>query len=115
MNDNEKEFQTLEEFWPFYLGEHSNPLNRALHFIGSSFALCFLGASIYTMHYSYLIAAVLSGYGFAWIGHFFVQHNRPATFKYPLKSLISDWRMFYCILIGTIGQELEKHSIKNDD
>ncbi|WCL48953.1 DUF962 domain-containing protein [Leptospira sp. GIMC2001] len=103
------EYKTLKEFWPYYLSEHSNPTNRLLHFIGSWIAIGFLICTIYTLNAFFLIGAVLSGYAFAWVGHFLIEKNRPATFKYPFKSLVSDWIMFYYILTGQIQKELDKN------
>lgn len=105
------EFKTLAEFWPFYLGEHSNKLNRVLHFIGSSFGLFFLVQFFLTLNFYFLLYGLTSGYAFAWIGHFFIQKNKPATFKYPIKSFISDWRLFFYTLTFQIDKELKKYSI----
>ena len=93
-------YKSLKEFFPFYLSEHSHPVNRALHFIGSSLALGFLLGFISTFSWINLVSAFVSGYLFAWIGHFFVEHNRPATFKYPFYSFVSDWMMYGRMLIG---------------
>lgn len=107
MND----YKTLSEFWPFYLGEHSSALNRKFHFVGSTLALFFLGLGILFLDFFYLLPAIISGYFFAWIGHFFIEKNRPATFKYPFKSLVSDWIMYYYTLTGQIDRQLELHKI----
>ncbi len=109
-----KEFKTLAEFWPFYLEEHSNKLNRGLHFLGSSFALFFLVQFFLTFNFYFLIIALVSGYSFAWLGHFFIQKNKPATFKYPIKSFISDWKMFVYTFSFQIDKELKKHLIKSE-
>lgn len=106
-----KEYKTLAEFWPFYLGEHSSALNRKFHFIGSSLALIFLALCVFYLEILYILPAIVSGYFFAWVGHFFVEKNRPATFQYPLKSLISDWIMYYYTLTGQIDKQLELHQI----
>ena len=90
---------TYGEFWPLYLREHAHPLNRRLHFLGTSIVLALIIAAIALADPRYLIGAVLSGYGFAWIGHFFIEKNRPATFTYPLWSFISDWRMWLLTLL----------------
>lgn len=105
------EYRNMKEFWSFYLSEHSHPTNRKLHFIGSLLGLVFLGVAIYTWNPWFLLAALVSGYAFAWVGHFIVEKNRPATFRYPLKSFAGDWMMFYFTLTGKIDKELEKHSI----
>lgn len=104
-------YRTLQEFWPFYLYEHSFAVNRWLHFVGSSVGLVLVFLALATANYWLLFAALVSGYAFAWIGHFGVEKNRPATFKYPVKSFISDWRMWYCMLSGKIAAELKKYGI----
>ncbi|HMV45005.1 MAG TPA: DUF962 domain-containing protein, partial [Leptospiraceae bacterium] len=78
-----KTYNTLAEFWPFYLSEHSHKTNRLLHFIGSTFALLFIFMAIQSSDLYFLLVALFSGYGFAWIGHFVIEKNRPATFIYP--------------------------------
>lgn len=95
--------QTFAEFYPFYLGEHANRICRRLHFIGSSIALMLLLGALVTGDARLLALALLQGYAFAWVGHFFFEHNRPATFKYPLFSFIGDWRMWWDMLRGRIA------------
>ena len=90
---------SYREFWPFYLSEHASPLNRRLHFAGTTIALAFVIVAAVSSNAWYLLAALLSGYGFAWFGHFFVEKNRPATFQYPLWSFASDWRMWFLMLL----------------
>ena len=97
-----KHYKTFNEFYPYYLSEHRNPTCRLLHFIGSSLVLGILVAAISTGHYMWLIGIPLVGYGFAWVGHFFFEKNRPATFTYPLFSFIGDWVMFFQLLVGKI-------------
>ena len=96
----EKRYSSFAEFYPFYLSEHSNPLCRALHYIGSVGVLSIIVYAIVTGHYRALWFMPLMGYGFAWIAHFFIEHNRPATFKYPLYSFIGDWIMLKDFLLG---------------
>ena len=96
-------FPNFREFYPFYLSEHSNRISRRLHFIGSCGVLLLLGAGIATRNGWWLGGALVCGYGFAWIGHFFFEKNRPATFQHPLYSFIGDWAMFKDILIGRIS------------
>jgi hypothetical protein len=97
-----EKYATFNEFWPFYLGEHSSQLNRWLHFIGTGLAiLLFLNAFIY-LKPQLLLAAPVAGYFFAWIGHFIVEKNRPATFTYPLWSLRGDFKMFALMLTGRL-------------
>lgn len=103
-----QEYKTLKEFWPFYLSEHSHPVNRALHFIGTTGVFVLLGLSIYLGNYWLLLAMPLCGYGFAWFGHFIIEKNRPATFKYPLKSFVSDFIMYFYIWTGQINKELAR-------
>lgn len=103
-----QEYKTLKEFWPFYLSEHRNPVNRALHFVGTTGVFVLLGLAVYLQNWWLLLCMPLCGYGFAWVGHFIVEKNRPATFKYPLKSLVSDFIMYFYIWTGQIGRELAR-------
>ena len=98
----EKEYKTFDEFYPFYLSEHSNRACRRLHFFGSALALVLLACFIFTLNWMLLASLPVVGYGFAWAGHFFFEKNRPATFTYPLYSLIADWVMFKNILTGKL-------------
>lgn len=104
----EKKYETMKEFWPYYLGEHADAKNRTLHFIGSWVALGFLASGIWTLNAWLLLPALVSGYAFAWIGHFFIEKNRPATFTYPFKSFAGDWIMFAYILTGKLDKEIER-------
>jgi len=99
----EKQFQTFDEFYPFYLQEHSNSTCRRLHFVGSSIVLLLLATVIVTGEFKLLWLLPVVGYGFAWVGHFFFEHNRPATFKYPLFSFMGDWVMFRDMLTGRVA------------
>lgn len=96
-------FQNFAEFYPFYLSEHQNSLCRRLHFIGSTLALLALVEAIVSGDYYWLLAMPLAGYGFAWIGHFAFEKNRPSTFQHPLYSLLGDWVMYKDMLIGRMG------------
>jgi len=96
------EYRSFAEFYPFYLSEHSNPVCRRLHFTGSLLVVFTVLYVIFTRRWLVLLAAPLIGYGFAWVGHFFFEKNRPATFTYPLYSLMGDWRMFGDILSGKV-------------
>lgn len=98
----EKQYQSFSEFYPFYLGEHSNLTCRRLHFVGSWLVLLIVALSIYLGNALWLLWVPLVGYGFAWSGHFFFEHNKPATFIYPMYSLLGDWVMFKDILIGKV-------------
>lgn len=100
-------YQTFAEFWPFYVCEHSLPACRALHFVGSTLALVIVAAGIF-YNLWLLLAVPVVGYGFAWFGHFVIEKNRPATFKYPLWSLVADWKMWALMLTGRMAAEVEK-------
>lgn len=95
-------YTEFAEFYPFYLGEHSNRICRRLHFVGSSLALLCAIAAIVRGDAWLILAALLIGYGFAWIGHFFFEHNKPASFKQPWFSYRGDWKMWWQILTGKI-------------
>jgi hypothetical protein len=95
-------FASFREFYPFYLSEHSNRTSRRLHFIGSCGVLALLGVAIWSRNGWWLLAALFCGYGFAWVGHFFYEKNRPATFRHPFYSFVGDWVMFKDIIIGRI-------------
>ena len=95
-------FKTFAEFYPFYLGEHSDRRSRRLHFLGSSLVLVCVAMLFASGRMQYLLYALLCGYGFAWIGHFFFERNKPASFKYPLYSFIGDWAMYRDIWLGRI-------------
>jgi hypothetical protein len=97
-----RRFASFAEFYPFYLSEHSNTTCRRLHFAGTSLVIgCVLGA-IVSSNAWWLLAAPLFGYGFAWVGHFLFEHNRPATFTHPFYSLAGDWVMYKDMLTGRI-------------
>ncbi len=95
-------FASFREFYPFYLGEHANVVCRRLHFVGSCGVLVLLGVAIASGNAWWLLAALFCGYGFAWVGHFFFEHNRPATFKHPIYSFVGDWVMFVDVLRGRV-------------
>ena len=95
-------FSSFAEFYPFYLSEHSNLMSRRLHFIGSLGVIGCVAMAIATGNWLWLPAAFVCGYGFAWVGHFRFEKNRPATFRHPLYSFAGDWVMFGEILRGKI-------------
>jgi hypothetical protein len=95
-------FASFAEFYPFYLGEHKNPVCRTLHFVGSNLVLGILLLMVLSKVWWLAAVALLTGYGFAWIGHFFFEKNRPATFKHPLYSFVGDWVMWWQLLTGKI-------------
>ena len=99
---NENSFRTFGDFYPFYLGEHANRTCRRLHFAGTSIALALFITAVVTQRWWLIAVAFVQGYAFAWVGHFFFEHNKPATFKYPWFSLMGDWRLWWDILRGRV-------------
>ncbi len=98
-------YATFREFYPYYLSEHLNSTCRKLHFAGSTLVLAIVAAAIVDENAWWLVAVPFAGYGFAWVGHFFYEKNRPATFTYPLWSFIGDWVMYWQLITGKIGFE----------
>lgn len=101
-SSEQKSFSSFAEFYPFYLSEHSNNTCRRMHFVGSWLVLLVLFYSVYTAQWKLLWLLPVVGYGFAWVGHFFFEHNKPATFKNPFYSFWGDWVMFKDILTRKI-------------
>ncbi|SPL71347.1 DUF962 domain-containing protein [Acinetobacter stercoris] len=95
--------QNYSEFYRFYLTEHRNITSRRLHIAGSSLGLYFWSKAIRKRQAKYIIYGLVSGYACAWVGHFVFEKNKPASFKQPLFSFISDWRMFSDILRGNLS------------
>lgn len=100
--DRAQTYRTFDEFYPFYLSEHANRTSRRLHFIGTSIAAVLVVMAVVTLTWWLVPAALVQGYAFAWIGHFFFEHNKPATFQYPGFSFRGDWRLWREILTGKI-------------
>lgn len=98
------------EFWDFYIHEHSKPLTRLLHFAGTSLGLLLLGWFIWSGRWYYFPLFFVVGYAFAWFAHFVIEKNRPATFKYPFWSFISDFKMIWYMITGRMRGELERVS-----
>ncbi|MFQ3206630.1 MAG: hypothetical protein ACI9IT_000769 [Glaciecola sp.] len=98
-----QKYTSFSEFYPYYLSEHANSTCRLLHFIGSWIVLFLIGYAVMTSQFALLWFIPVIGYGFAWVGHFFYEHNKPATFQYPFYSLMGDWVMFKDILIGKVS------------
>ncbi|WP_245803643.1 DUF962 domain-containing protein [Algoriphagus marinus] len=96
----ETRMKTLKEFYPYYLSEHQNYTCRMLHFVGTGLLFMILVSALVTQNYVWLFSIPVVGYGFAWVGHFFFEKNKPATFKYPLFSLASDFILFFDLLRG---------------
>jgi hypothetical protein len=93
-----KRYTSFREFYPYYLSEHANVTCRRLHFIGSVLVIATVVLALLSADARWLLLAPLAGYGFAWVGHFFFEKNRPATFTYPLYSFAGDWVMFWDVL-----------------
>ena len=101
-NSELQHFNSFAEFYPFYLNEHVNKTCRRLHFVGSTLVLSLLVSTVISQNWALLWLLPIIGYGFAWVGHFFFEHNKPATFKHPLYSFFGDWVMAKDMLIGRI-------------
>jgi len=99
---SQREFKSFSEFWPYYLGEHSRPATRVLHYIGSLAAIAAIITVVAVGKWWLFPLALVPGYAMAWIGHFFVEKNRPATFTYPLWSFMGDWKMLALMLTGRL-------------
>ena len=97
-----EEYKSFSEFYPYYLAEHSESSNRRLHFTGCVIVIIIVLYSIISSSWVYLIAVPFAGYGTAWVGHYFFEKNKPATFEHPLYSLMGDWVMFWDILRGEV-------------
>jgi hypothetical protein len=101
-NDSSERFSSFAEFYPYYLQEHSNDICRRLHYVGSLLVLSIFVYALSQQQWHLLWLMPLAGYGFAWVGHFVFEKNKPATFKYPLYSLLGDWVMLKDALTGRI-------------
>lgn len=103
--------KNYNEFYRFYLTEHRNLNSRRLHVLGSSVGLYFFGKAVRKRQAKYALYGLAAGYACAWVGHFFFEHNKPASFKQPLYSFISDWRMLSDVVRGRLSlvdRELDK-------
>lgn len=103
--------RSYRDFWPFYLEEHSKPLTRILHYVGSVLAILLIALAITLPSWWLLLPVPIVGYGFAWVAHFGIERNQPATFTYPLWSLMSDFRMLFTWLGGGMSGEMRKYNI----
>ncbi|MCY0110756.1 MULTISPECIES: DUF962 domain-containing protein [Pseudomonas] len=101
--ENIKHFNSFAEFYPYYLSEHSNSTCRRLHFIGTTLVILILALTLAKGAWLLLLALPLAGYSFAWIGHFFFEKNRPATFQHPLYSLLGDFVMYRDMILGRVA------------
>lgn len=111
----DREFASFEEFWPFYVGEHKKKATRLLHFAGTTAALgCVAGGIVFKKRWLFALAPV-AGYGPAWVSHFFIEKNRPATFKYPLWSLQADFVMWWKTVKGEMQAEVDRVVAKEEE
>jgi hypothetical protein len=95
-------YQSFGDFYPFYLSQHENRTCRRLHVIGSLCVLALIVGALMARNGWLLLLLPAVGYGFAWVGHFRFEHNKPATFEYPLYSLMGDWVMFWQTITGKL-------------
>lgn len=107
--------KSFAEFWTFYLKEHSSRRCRSLHFLGTSLAISSLVLFVIFRAKIFIFVALLFGYGLAWIGHFLFEKNKPATFRYPIYSIMGDWKMCWLAATGKLQQEFQKNQIKTRD
>jgi len=109
---SEERIETFEEFWPYYVREHSKKATRTIHFVGTTAAIALVGYAAIRRKVWPLFVAPLAGYGPAWFSHFFIEGNKPATFKYPRWSLQADFVMWSKIVRGTMDEEVAR--VMND-
>ena len=95
-------YRSFGDFYPFYLSQHANRTCRRLHFVGTTLGLAAILHSLSTLNFWWLLAGLVAGYAFAWVGHYFFEKNRPATFAYPWYSFLGDWAMWRDMLTGRI-------------
>lgn len=103
-----REFKSFEEFWPSYVMDHQKKATRVLHFVGTTAAVACVAGALFTKRRWLLAVAPVVGYGPAWIGHFFIEKNRPATFTHPLWSLQADFVMWWKMASRTMDAEVER-------
>ena len=109
---SDQRYQTFSEFWPFYVLEHSKPATRLLHLIGTTVGLTVMVLFIASGRWWLFPLGLIPGYAFAWFAHFVIEKNKPATFKYPLWSFISDYKMIGMMLTGRMKSEIERAQAK---
>ncbi|WP_338243258.1 DUF962 domain-containing protein [Aurantiacibacter hainanensis] len=110
-----RQYTSFAAFWPYYLREHSRPRTRALHYVGTTLVVAVALFAVVTGRWLWLLAMPVAGYFFAWLAHFTVEKNRPATFTYPLWSLAADFRMWWMWLTGRLGPELDRAGVGKRD
>ena len=110
---SEERIKTFEEFWPYYVREHSKKTTRTIHFVGTTAVMGLVAYAALRRKVWPLVVAPFAGYGPAWFSHFFIEGNKPATFKYPLWSLKADFVMWSKIARGTMDAEVAR-VVQND-
>ena len=108
-----REYTSFADFWPFYLREHSKPQTRALHYVGTTLVVAIAAYAVFSGSWILLVTLPVAGYFFAWVAHFTVEKNRPATVTYPLWSLIADFRMWALWLTGRLEPELKRAGVNS--
>lgn len=107
---SEETFHSFADFWPHYVNEHSKPTTRLLHLLGTTVGIALLVYFIASGRWWLFPLAFVPGYGAAWIGHFFIEKNRPATFQHPLWSFRGDYKMIWFMLTGRMDAEVKRVS-----
>ncbi|MEP2988439.1 MAG: DUF962 domain-containing protein [Parasphingorhabdus sp.] len=115
MTNRPKEHDSFESFWPFYLQEHSKSATRNFHYVGTSLVVAIGIYAIVAANWWLMLAMPLAGYFFAWLSHWRIEKNRPATFTYPLWSLIADFKMWGMWLTGQLKSELERAGVEEPE
>jgi len=108
MQATETRYTTFTDFWPFYVSQHRDARNRAMHFIGTTIANVSILLIVLTFDLVFIPIGLVGSYGFAWAGHFFFEKNKPATFTYPLLSVFGDYRMYWLMLQGKMSAEVKR-------
>jgi hypothetical protein len=103
-----REYKSFAQFWPHYVAEHSRPQTRLLHLIGTTIALGWIAYFAVAGRWWFIPLALIPGYGLAWVAHFFIEKNKPATFQYPLWSFMGDYKMIWMMLTGKIDGEVKR-------
>lgn len=111
-SNTQKRIDNYDDFFLFYLNEHAKRATRIFHYVGTSFALACIAAFFLTWSGLYLLAGLVGAYGLAWVSHFFIEHNKPATFTYPLWSYVADHHMLALAVSGRLQPKLQKAKAK---
>jgi len=105
-----KQYQSFKEFYPFYLSQHQDAVCRRLHYLGSTIILVVFINTLINQNWWQLVWLPFIGYGFAWLGHFVFEKNRPATFSYPLYSLMGDWVMYWQMIKNKLASAFNQNN-----